>query len=229
MRIAFVDESGDIGSKGSPTRHFVLVALVVEHEAWSAVNAELRAMRERLRSSLGLRPDAEIHASEFLSRQPSHMGLGIRSRFLAAHHMLRTLSKMPGTGFRRVAVAKEAEDRGVLDRGWEALLLDLAQTPPAGESTCSSKGLLVICDHHAARPYRPSEELRSMLPEPSQLLDLPYGRDSADNAVIQMADMLAYLTKQSIEPNAFFSRPRSQAILRMADGLFGNPCKIISA
>ena len=229
VRIAFVDESGDVGGIGSPTRHFVLVALVVEHASWAAVNAELSAMRERLHRSLELRLDAEIHASAFLSRQPSHLGLSIRSRFLCAHHMLRTLSVLPGTGFRRVAIAKAAEGRGVFDIAWENLLYGVARIPSPGESSCPSKGLVVVCDHHGARPYIPSERVRSMLPESSQLLDLPYGRDSADNSVLQMSDLLAYLTKQSIEPNAFFSKSRNQSILHMTDDLFGGPCQVISS
>ena len=67
-----------------------------------------------------------------------------------------------------------------------------------------------------------------MLPESSQLLDLPYGRDSADNSVLQMSDLLAYLTKQSIEPNTFFSKSRNHSISRMTDELFGGPCQVIS-
>ena len=50
-----------------------------------------------------------------------------------------------------------------------------------------------------------------------------------DNSVLQMSDLLAYLTKQSIEPNTFFSRSRNHSILRMTDDLFGGPCQVISS
>lgn len=228
MRIVFVDESGYVGGIGSPTRHFVLVGLVVEHVSWPAVNAELRAMRDRLHRSLGLRPAAEIHASEFLSRQPSYLGLSIRSRFLCAHHMLRTISKLPGTSLRRIAVSKEEPGQVVFDCAWRELLLGIAHASPSTEISCGSRGMVIVCDHHGPRPYVPREELISILPEPSQLLDLPYGRDSADNPILQMSDLLAYLTKQSIEPNSFFSKAKRHTILRTANDLFGGPCAVIT-
>jgi uncharacterized protein (DUF2267 family) len=221
VRIAFVDESGDIGSKGSPTRHFVLVALVVEHEAWSTVNAELRAMRERLRSSLGLRLDAEIHASEFLGGSESHLGLGVRSRFLAAHHMVRTLEKIPGVRAARFAVRKEEIAHAVLDTAWKGLLRKVAEQPRAGMPTpCPSRGLLIICDHHSRLPYRPSQAMLDELAAAEELLELPFGRDSADSLILQAADLLAYLAKQIIEPNSHFSKGRGRNLLQRCERLF---------
>ncbi len=220
MRVVFVDESGDVGGIGSPTRHFVLVALVVEHISWPAVNAELRAMRERLHRSLGLRPDAEIHASEFLGGSESHLGLGVRSRFLAAHHILRTVEKLPGVRVVKFAVRKDGGGAAILDTAWMGLLRQVAGLPkPESPTSCPSRGLVIICDHHSRLPYRPSRTMLDELAASEELLELPFGRDSADSLVLQAADLMAYLAKQAIEPNSHFSKARGRTLLRQWERL----------
>jgi hypothetical protein len=60
-----------------------------------------------------------------------------------------------------------------------------------------------------------------------RLLELPFGRDSADSQLLQMADLLAFLTKQSLEPNANFQRHQGRALLRRAERLYSGPCPLI--
>lgn len=230
MHIAFVDESGDVGVRNSPTRHFVLCAAVVDHVHWAAANRELGAMRERLRATHGLRLDAEIHASEFLGGSPLHLGLDYRRRFQCARHILRTLRKLPGMAFARIAVRKQPETAGVLEVAWSRFLRSLdeqKQRVPSGG--CPSRGLMIVCDHHAASPYRPSDVQRAGMSHGSQLLDLPYGRNSRDNLLLQAADLLAYLTKQSIEPGVHFSKSRGRALIRESERLFPTPCQVIDS
>ena len=227
MHIAFVDESGDIGGKGSPTRLFLLCAVVVDHRHWRAANTELTAMRVRLQAGLGLDADAEIHASEFLSKHPRHLGLDNRSRYLCVRHALRTLSVLPGILFRRAAVRKGADASLTMESAWSALLSEIAQQPASGTAGCPSRGLVVVCDHHSERPFRPSARLRSAQPPDTEFLDLPYGRDSADNQILQMADLLAYLSKQSLDPNPYFAGNNGRTLLRLSEPLFGKRCPVL--
>jgi len=227
MHIAFVDESGDVGLRNSPTRHFVLCAALIDHMHWAAVNQELRAMRERLLAAHGLRLDAEIHASQFLGGSPLHLGLDIRRRFQCAHHVLRTLATLQGVAYRRVAVMKSPNATPILDAAWGALLADLDQgIKPRPSGGCPSQGMLIICDHHAALPYRPKALAIESMGLQAQLLDLPFGRASADSHPLQAVDLLAYLTKQTLEPNAYFSRSDGRQLLRLGAGLFARPCPI---
>lgn len=176
----------------------------------------------------GLRLDSEIHASEFLGGSPSHLGLDICRRFQCAHHILRTLATFRGITFERLAVLKSGRSSSVLDAAWDALLANLKDSmQPRSPGGCPSRGLLIICDHHAATPYRPSEHARLSLGAEAQLLDLPFGRDSADNLLLQAVDLLAYLTKQILEPNAYFSRPAGRQLLRLADALFDGRCPVV--
>lgn len=228
MHIAFVDESGDVGLRNSPTRHFVLCAALVDHVHWAEVNRELLAMRQRLLATHGLRLDAEIHASEFLGGSPLHLGLDFRRRFECTLHILRTLGALPGTTFVRIAVFKTVDQGDVLEMAWGELLSELGRQKQQGPTrACPSSGLLVISDHHGGRPYRPTvAQLAGMTPG-LQLLDLPFGRDSKDNLALQASDLLAYLTKQSIEPGVHFSRSRGRALVRASDRLFSGPCRLL--
>lgn len=227
MHIAFVDESGDIGTRRSPTRHFVLCAVVVEHGRWADVNERLAAMRKRLCAAHGLPTDAEIHASEFLGGSPLHLGLEIRARFQCTLHLLRTLRGLEGVRYVRVAVDKAMTGEAIMDIAWGGLLGDMGDVLSKEErGACPSRGLVVVCDHHAAAPYRPSETMVAGLDVSAKLLDLPYGRDSRDNLVLQAADMLAFLSKQSLEPRGRFLKSANRSLVRETDRLFKGPCRI---
>ena len=52
------------------------------------------------------------------------------------------------------------------------------------------------------------------------LVDEPFGRDSTQSQMLQLCDLLAYLTKQQLEPNALFRRPHAQRILARCERLF---------
>ena len=230
MHVMFVDESGDVGAIRSPTRHFVLSAVVVDHVGWAEVGDELRSMRARLCSVFGLAEGAEIHASEFLGGSPLHLGLDLRRRYLCALQILRTLRHLRGARFARVAVDKAQAEGGILDLAWGELLHEVNSDLGRGPSTgCPSRGIFVVCDHHSALPYRPSSHVLARMHAGAPLLDHPYGRDSRDNLMLQVADLLAYLTKQSIEPGVHFRRSRSRALVRESERLFAQPCRVITA
>lgn len=229
MHVLFVDESGDVGAIRSPTRHFVLSAVVVDHVGWAEVGDELRSMRAGLCAVFGLAEGAEIHSSEFLGGSPLHLGLDLRRRYLCVLQILRTLRHLRGVRFARVAVDKARAEGGVLDLAWGELLREVSRDLGSGPRTeCPSRGLLVVCDHHAALPYRPSGPVLARMHAGAPLLDHPYGRDSRDNLMLQVADLLAYLTKQSIEPGVHFRRSRSRALVREAERLFVHPCRVIA-
>ncbi len=62
--------------------------------------------------------------------------------------------------------------------------------------------------------------MKQTLPIGPLLLDEPFGRDSRASDFLQACDMLAYLTKQTMEPNKFFKTGKSHALLRRCERLF---------
>lgn len=229
MHIAYLDESGDLGAAGSPTRLFILSGLLVPHERWIEASGMLENLRASLRQLHGLRLGAEIHASQFLGGAASHLGLDIPRRFQCAHHILRTLRETNLVAPVRIAVRKDAQaGKAVLDVAWDGLHRLIAERlvrthPPA----CGGRGLVVVMDHHGALPYRPAS--LGAQADICPLLELPFGRRSEDSHFLQCADLLGFLTKQSIDPNGYFSGPRGRRLIRLAEQLHPTPCPILTA
>jgi len=228
MHIAFVDESGDVGTRGSPTRHFVLCAVMVRHDAWLETRRELEAMRHRMDLRYGLGRDKEVHAAEFLGGDTIHCGLDIPKRTQCVHHMLRTLRGMPQLHFLRHAVRKETSDvQTLLELSWKGLGGEILQVAAGAAASCGSQGMVVVMDHHGDQPQR-SKSLETALHQAGQpLLDHPFGRKSHDSLFLQCADLLGYLSKQSLEPNRHFRRGDGRRLIRRSEELFGRPCPVV--
>jgi hypothetical protein len=201
MHIAFVDESGDLGSVGSPTRHFILCAVVVRHNQWEVASAELAALRRRLESLYRLRPEVEIHASQFLGGDTRHRGLDVRMRFQCTHHILETLKQSDSLGFCRYAVRKEGlSSAEVIAGAWKGLAEEFVRQTCGSNFTCGGRGWVIVSDHHGDQPYRDLAMADFLSVKSQPLLDHPFGRRSHDSQFPQIADLLAFLTKQSWNP-----------------------------
>ena len=229
MHIAYIDESGDLGGARSPTRHFILCAVVVRHERWEVARKELVALRHRLHALYRLHPEVEIHAKQFLGGDVRHRGLEIRARFQCAHHILQFLRQSRCLGFVRQAVRKEgAAGAKVLAGAWQGLAEELVRQAGAVEFACGGRGWVLVTDHHGDQPYRDPVMNRFLEEEGQPLLEHPFGRRSHDSEFLQMADLLAFLTKQTLEPNHQFGDSDGRLLLRDVDELFGRPCAIVS-
>lgn len=227
MHLVYIDESGDLGAPGASSRHFILSALLVPHEHWGAARLGLLGMRANLDALYGLRTGAEIHAAQFLGGADRHHGLDVRRRFQCAHHVLGHLAKSPHLRPVRVALEKGAMGgRPLLDLAWSALLEEVAfEIRQLPGNACGSRGLVAIMDHHGAMPYRPS----AGLPAEGPLLELPFGRRSEDSDLLQCADLLGFLTKQSLDPNRYFLASHGRRLIRRMERLYSHPCRRIGA
>lgn len=227
MHLVYLDESGDLGATGGSSRFFILSALLVSHEHWGSARLGLLGMRENLDDLYGLRPGAEMHATQFLGGAERHHGLDVRRRFQCAHHALGYLAKSRHLRPVRVALEKGSlGGRALLDLAWSALLGEIdVEITSFPRSSCGSSGLVVIMDHHGAMPYRPSVGL----PVDGPLLELPFGRRSEDSHLLQCADLLGFLTKQSLDPNRHFAGSRGRALVGIAERLHGRPCRLLVA
>ena len=69
MYLMYVDESGDIGPINvSPTRYFILSAIVVHEMRWRNILQDLVQFRQTLKVTKGLKINEEIHCTNFISR-----------------------------------------------------------------------------------------------------------------------------------------------------------------
>jgi hypothetical protein len=94
----------------------------------------------------------------------------------------------------------------------------LGRSPAEG---CQAEGLIVVCDDHRAAPRR--DLLNSLGPEIIEgIIEQPFGMDSCDTQFLQLADLLAYLTKQELNPGKAFSDGHSRRILQRLRRLFSD-------
>jgi len=228
--IIYVDESGDLGTEGSPTRHFVMSAVVFQHSAWARVNADIARLRSRLFQLHGLDEKAEIHAREFLGGARLHRGLDIRRRFQCVHHIIGFLKENTDLMAARVAVKKGGVGGGILlGSAWDGLIEEIsAVLPEDGIPPCGATGWVVVVDHHGAAPYRPENWRGNDLSPEYQMLDLPFGRRASDSPILQIADLLGFLTKQALEPGRHFMGSAGKKLVARAEKIHVGPCRVIT-
>ena len=218
MHLVYVDESGDPGSTAGSSRYFILCGLSVHHADWHVVQGEMSALRSRLASWHGLAPEAEIHAGEFLSSSRDHLGLDQRQRVQCLLHLLGFLARTSQLRPLRVFIDKSEGVADPLATAWSALAskATLHVGNAAAHPRCSADGLVIISDD--LRPSPGSRWIRQALasnPNLGQLLiDLPFGRESHQSQLLQLSDLLSFLTKQMLMPNRFFTGPAGKALLR---------------
>lgn len=223
MHLLYVDESGDTGGLSSPTRTFTLSALLVHHAEWHATQGAITAMRRRLQEKYGYPHQAEIHASEMLGRSDLHHGTKRHQRIQSVLHAVEMVRREKRLIPLRVIVDKGSTSSDTARLAWLRLLDATSKqiNSSDGHRLCSAQGLAVVCDDHRTAPSAAwLGEVRAKLDLGDLLIDEPFGRDSRQSPLLQLCDLLAYLTKQSHDPNSLFRHPHSQPMLKRCETMF---------
>ncbi|MEX1014236.1 MAG: DUF3800 domain-containing protein, partial [Candidatus Paceibacterota bacterium] len=66
MYFLYVDESGDPGSSGYSSPHYILSGLIISQQNWTTYLDRLKKFRKALKNTYGLNQRTEIHASELI-------------------------------------------------------------------------------------------------------------------------------------------------------------------
>lgn len=214
MYLVYVDESGDPGPVGtSPTAYFGLSALMMHERDWHSLLAEFAGLRRQLQAQFGLLLSDEIHASAFIS-QP---GALVRIRRNDRLAILKKCLDWCATRADRLPIVSLAVDKAkcsgpVFDTAWQALAhrLDHALLPGPDLG-------LVFCDNtdgKLTRLFRHWQQHPLPLPPPAaasappllRLTEDPIFRDSRFSYFHQLADVVAYFARQTLEPNSYLRR-----------------------
>ena len=211
MHFLYVDESGDVGSKPGSSSHFILCGILVHHADWHRVRNEGRQMRMRLCSNFGFPEAAELHASELLSRTDRHFNLSRRMRLRCATHVLGFIEARPTIRRFRMVIDKEKAGDDFYLKAWTGLLSKVAvEVEMFRHGHCFSPGLVIVCDDHRTAP-------RPMM---MKVVDLPFGLASQDSQMLQLADLLAYLSKQTVAPSGLFVSGADIRLLERCERMF---------
>lgn len=201
---AYVDESGDIGPKGS--KSYVLAAVLVEMSAWPATFDDLIHFRRALRAQFGIPVRAEIKANYLLRNggplRPLALSESARYAVYRAH--MRLHSKLELQTFavviRKDKLLSRHSPPNPRDVAWEYLLQRLERFTTKGRHD-----IMVVHDEgdsaairKLARKARRAGSAGSAfgtgsLSRPAtRLLDDPVPRDSRQSYFLQLADLAAY-------------------------------------
>jgi hypothetical protein len=223
MYFLYVDESGDQGDKPGASRRFILCALLIHHVDRQEAELATLGMRQRLQEQFGLPSQAELHASEFLGRNERHLNLPWNLRYKCALHAVGFLLRTPKIVPLRVSIDKSAPNAEAYEQAWRDMLrLALGRRTLTLAPRCDSSGLIVICDDHRTAPrHRLLDGLPSEIRD--GIIDQPFGLDSQDSQFLQLADLLAYLSKQEENPSRSFRDAHSRRILERIRRLLAPP------
>lgn len=205
MHLIYLDESGDPGQRNSPTQHYVLAGFSLPASEWHQVNERFTLFREWASQHHGLDRAREIHAAEFLGAANMHCGLARSTRLLIMRKLLGMLTLCPELRFFGWIDPKEKGDP--LERTGHRCLCDLENWVKAGYFG-GSNGLFLIHDQMTRQP----KSWRR--PENTVIIERPMAIDSRTSNLLQAADLIAYLLKQSRSPNRYLKEQGAQHLIR---------------
>lgn len=221
MYLMYVDESGDTGLNGSPTRFFALSGIVVHESKWREFLETLISFKKQLRYDYNLPVRGEIHASEFISTRAFDLDRHVRLAIL--RNTLDELAKIDYISITNVVVDKfgKPEDYDVFNNAWGTLFQRFENTLENGNfpGEFQNDHGLVITDATAGQSLaRLVRKMAVINYIPSKIggrprnipivrvIEDPYGKDSAETLPIQMADVAAYFLQQKCKPNSYVKR-----------------------
>lgn len=243
MYFLYVDESGDIGLQGSPTRYFILSGLVVHELRWHQTLEEIINFRQALRSQYGLRLREEIHAADFLHHPGNLARIRKDLRLRILRDVLDFQAGLPDVNIVNVVVDKstKAATYDVFDNAWMAMIQRFENTISfrnfPGPQNPQDFGILVVDRTDEPKLRNLSRRLRRYNPVPNTggggyrqlpvrtLIEDPVHRDSLHSYFIQLADVNSYSLLQREQPNRYFRKKGARNYFHRLDPVL---CKVAS-
>ncbi|MBD1206964.1 MAG: DUF3800 domain-containing protein [Ignavibacteria bacterium] len=213
---------GDTGIRSSPTRYFVLSAMVIHELRWHETLESLITFRKHLRDTKGLKLREEIHASHFVNNPGSLVRIKRHDRLDIMKQCVDWVASQSGMNILSVVVDKSHHSQDVFEYAWEVLLQRFENTLNyrnfAGPMNADERGI-VISDNtdgkklqgviRKMRRYNPVPNIRSLYTGGSRNLRVQHViedvmmKDSATSYFHQIVDVVVYCARQLYEPNAY--------------------------
>lgn len=242
--LAYVDESGDPGLVNSPTRFFVLTAIVMHELSWRPSLDELVEFRRQLKSRYKLKLRDEMHAGKWLQRSAEPHGIAKHDRLEILRRTADKLAQIPNLNLIGVVVDKQGKHSkyDVFESAWKALIQRIENTVVAKNFTTPAKrdDRWMLFPDQGATPTldRLVRKMRKYNPVPSKIhpgtvydsalkfvVEDTNPRDSARSYFIQAADLCAFLLYQRVAPSKYM---RSKGGINYYKRLAAIQCKVVS-
>jgi len=224
MYLFYVDESGDIGLSGSPSRYFVLSGLVLHELVWHRTLDAILDFRRDLRVRYGLKLREEIHAGHFIHKPGDLRRIAKSLRLKILRDVADFQASLADVNVVNVVVDKQGKTPGydVFDWAWKCLVQRFHDTIShqnfPGPKNPQDFGLLVVDRTDEQKLRRLTRRMRRYNPIAHRggggyrqvplttLVEDAVHRDSNHSYFLQLADVNAFLLYQKLTPAAYISR-----------------------
>jgi hypothetical protein len=245
MYLMYVDESGDAGLGGSPTRYFVLTGMVVHELRWHDALTELIAFRKRMRTTYGLLMREEIHAGRMLTRPGALVRIKRNERLAIIRHFLDQLAGMQYLSFINVRIDKSTKTTGYgpFEQGWKILIQRFENTLNRrnfpGPANADDRGTIFCDETDDAALRKLYRKMRTFNPIPNmsqhgvgyrqmpliRIVEDPSIRRSHHSYFIQAADVAAFALYQRYAPSQYVRHKGARNLFDRLDPVL---CKVAS-
>jgi len=240
MYFLYVDESGDIGLHGSPSRYFALSGLVVHELAWHDVLNEIIRFRGDVRKRYGLKLRDEIHTAHFIHSPGKLQCIRKDIRLRILREVLDFQSQLPSVSIINVIADKNKRTPpfDLFEFTWKSLIQRFDNTINyrnfPGPKNQKDHGLLIVDRTDEPKLRLLTRRMRRYNPVPNKighgyrnlhnltLVEDAVHRDSGHSYFIQLADVNAYFLTQKFAPCKYIRKKRSTQLLRPLDSCTAN-------
>jgi hypothetical protein len=246
MYLMYVDESGDCGLAGSPTRYFILTGVVVHELRWRACLEEFLAFRKHMRDKHGLRMRDEIHAAAFITRPGQLLYLKRHVRLAILREFADQIGRMDGVNIINVVIDKAGKRPAynVFEMAWKVLLQRFENTLSrhnfTGPQNPDERGMIFPDHTDDLKLQRLLRRMRRLNPIPERIeyglgyrnllvnniIEDPSFRRSEHSYFILAADVVAYLLYQHIAPNGYMRKMSGHNYFRRLENVL---CRVASS
>ena len=220
----YVDESGDTGLVRSPTTHFALSGLVIHESKWRDFVVQIASMRRTLRATYNLPVRMEIHASQYIKKEPIR-GMPPNVRLAILRNFIDELAKMDFISITNIIVNKtnKPSTYDVFDNAWQALFQRFDNTMKNGNFPGQFRndfGIVFTDNTDGKKLTRLVRKMSviNLVPNMMRLgpgsrnlpmlrvIEDPHPKDSATSYFIQAVDTCAYFLLQKFKPNTLIRK-----------------------
>lgn len=243
MYLIYVDESGDPGMKGSPTRYFVLSGLVVHELRWLATLDAIVDFRRHLRARYGLKLREEIHASDFIHRPGAVARIKKSVRLRILRDVLDFEAALPDVNVINIVLDKSSKTLpfNAFEMAWTVLIQRFHNTISyrnfPGPQNPQDLGLLIVDRTDEKRLRGLLRRMRRFNPVPSMfgigtrqipvgtIAEDPNPRESMHSYFTQLSDVNAFFLTQKQVPSGYVKRKGGRNYFDRLDPIL---CKVAS-
>ena len=224
VHIIYVDESGDVGVNGSPTRYFCLSGLVFHELRWHETLEAVIGFRKDLRLCYGLKLREELHAAHYLHKPGDLKRIPKSIRLRILRDVIDFQASLPDLSIINVVVDKNGKGPtdDIFEIAWTTLIQrfhnTIAHKNFSGPQNPDDKGILIVDQTDEIKLRNLSRRMRRYNPVPSMfggpslatpittLVEDAVHRNSQHSYFIQLADVNAYFLFQKYKSCGYVSK-----------------------